>query len=58
MTFDDLILEAREDYLDDSVQPYLWSDKQLLRFTKDAVNEAESRLRSLAEFLQLESAKL
>ena len=40
MTFDDLIIEAREDYLDDSVQPYLWSDKQLLRFTKDAVNEA------------------
>jgi len=25
---------------------------------KDAVNEAESRLRSLAEFLQLEAAKL
>lgn len=39
----DLIAELREDFLDDTVQEYLWSNASLLRFLNEAVYEANTR---------------
>jgi hypothetical protein len=43
MTIDDLITEARQDFLNDNVAPYLWSKEQLERFANEAILEACSR---------------
>lgn len=43
MKYSALITELREDYLDDAVAPYQWSDAKLLRYLNDAVDEAVIR---------------
>lgn len=40
MTFQELIDDARVSHLDDAVEPYLWSDEQLLRFAGEAERQA------------------
>lgn len=40
MTIDDLIADARGNYLADDVEPYLWSDDALLIFANEAIVEA------------------
>lgn len=44
-----LLAELREDYLDDTVAPYLWSDTQLTRFLNRAQEEACMRQRLLVD---------
>ena len=39
MILSDFLTEIRQDFLDDSVLENLWSDAQLLRFIKEAINE-------------------
>lgn len=43
MTFDDLILIMRQDYLDDAEVPYLWLDVELLRYLREAEKQACTR---------------
>jgi hypothetical protein len=43
MTIAALVTEAREDLLNDTVEPYLWSDAQLTRYANEAVIEACNR---------------
>ncbi len=40
MTFNDLILIMRQDYLDDAEEPYLWSNAALLRYLREAEKQA------------------
>lgn len=40
MTFSDLILILRQDYLDDAEEPYLWSNAALLRYLREAEKQA------------------
>ncbi len=40
MTFETLVSEIREGFLDDKVEPYLWSTSQLTRFANEACREA------------------
>lgn len=39
-TLSDLVRHVREDILDDTEEPYLWSDEQLERFAFEALKEA------------------
>ena len=40
MVIADLVQQAREDWLEDTRQPYQWSDPQLTRYANEAVTEA------------------
>lgn len=43
MAISDLVAQVREDILDDTVAPYLWSDAALTRYANEAVSEACKR---------------
>ena len=49
MTLLELLTELREDYLDDTVAPYLWGDPTLKRFLNRAQVEAAMRQRLLVD---------
>lgn len=40
MTEDEIVKEVREDFLDDTVEPFLWSNLRLKRFVTEAITEA------------------
>lgn len=40
MLASELILQLREDFLEDNVTPYMWSDDKLLRYLNEAIREA------------------
>ena len=40
MILSDLFSELREDFLEDDVEPFKWSDKKLLRYFNEAIEEA------------------
>lgn len=40
MTLSELIVELRQDVLDDGVVPYRWSDQQLIRYLNEGAKEA------------------
>jgi hypothetical protein len=40
MLLSDLFTELREDFLEDAVEPYQWSDTKLLRYFNEAIQEA------------------
>lgn len=40
MTEDDIVKEVREDFLDDAIEPYLWSTAWLKRYVSEAIYEA------------------
>lgn len=43
MNINDVVSSARSDFLDDVVEPYIWSDAQLTRFANESVIEACKR---------------
>ena len=49
MTLDELICALRVERLDDTAEPYLWSDAELTRFLNDAQDEACRRARLLVD---------
>jgi len=52
VTLADLLNELRVSRLDDAVQPYLWSDDELVSFLNDAVRQVCIRQRCLLESTQ------
>ena len=49
MTLTEIIQSAREDFLDDAVTPYLWSDIVLARYANEAEKEACRRASLLSD---------